>query len=196
MTTQRKKDFTFTNYQPLFRLRRPKLKHLVSNSAAVNEKSNTSSTSNSRSGSPVPPPTPLNSTPFTDTPSLSPTPLETSSLLPSNSSTSSLSKETVTYKQLKERGFKGTKYDAELMIAQGITLQDVSGDVTLGDVQDSDQQSRPFLGIFIVECNKRGRFKMSSYQQFGSKHHFDVVFQWKFRKLAVFELNGPIRYRN
>lgn len=129
------------------RLRRPKLKHLASNSAAVNEKSNTSSTSNSRSGSPVPPPTPLNSTPFTPTPSLSPTPLETGSLLPSNSSTSSLSKETVTYKQLKERGFKGTKYDAELMIAQGITLQDVSGDVTLGDVQDSDQQSRPFLGL-------------------------------------------------
>jgi len=28
----------------------------------------------------------------------------------------------VTYRQLRERGFKGTKYDAELMIAQGFTL--------------------------------------------------------------------------
>jgi len=131
------------------RLRRPKLKHLASNSAAVNEKSNTSSTSNSRSGSPVPPPNPLNSAPFTPTPSLSPTPLETSTLLASNSTTSSVSKETVTYKQLKERGFKGTKYDAELMIAQGITLQDFNDDVALGagGVQDSNQHSRPFLGL-------------------------------------------------
>ncbi len=29
---------------------------------------------------------------------------------------------TITYRQLRERGFKGTKYDAELMIAQGFTL--------------------------------------------------------------------------
>ncbi len=28
----------------------------------------------------------------------------------------------MTYRQLRERGFKGTKYDAELMIAQGFTL--------------------------------------------------------------------------
>jgi len=37
----------------------------------------------------------------------------------------------VTYKQLKERGFKGTKYDAELMIAQGITLDSTIKDQNL-----------------------------------------------------------------
>ena len=50
---------------------------------------------------------------------------------------------TVTYKQLKERGFKGTKYDAEIMIAQGITLQDNSNIPV--------QNSQPFLGNLAYE---------------------------------------------
>ena len=43
----------------------------------------------------------------------------------------------VTYKQLKERGFRGTKYDAELMIAQGFTLQ-----------QNHQINTQPFLGKY------------------------------------------------
>ena len=49
----------------------------------------------------------------------------------------------VTYRQLRERGFKGTKYDAELMIAQGFTLSAAP--------QDS---LAPFLG----EASRRNVF--------------------------------------
>ena len=44
--------------------------------------------------------------------------------------------ETPTYKRMKERGFKGTKYDAEMMIAQGYTL----------DKDAANLGAQPFLG--------------------------------------------------
>lgn len=76
------------------RLRRPKLLSANGVSNLRPSNSNSNSNTNSRSTSPV------------------------------LSGTVTPQENTVTYKQLKERGFKGTKYDAELMIAQGITLQD------------------------------------------------------------------------
>jgi hypothetical protein len=45
----------------------------------------------------------------------------------------------VTYRQLRERGFKGTKYDAELMIAQGFTLDATPTDRAADSIA-------PFLG--------------------------------------------------
>jgi len=145
------------------RLRRPKLKVLNTNSS-TNDKSNTSSTTNSRSASPVQMttlPTFETSSPAgTAAPSttcLTPqtvTPLGTNSSGGNNSS--STTKSTITYKQLKERGFKGTKYDAELMIAQGITLQDnKSNDISIHD--NNAQHSRSFLGECPVLNNTENR---------------------------------------
>jgi len=88
------------------RLKRPK--QLLS--GGNNLKSNSNSTTNSRSSSPCP-----------------------------TSGTVTPPEPAVTYKQLKERGFKGTKYDAEMMIAQGITLQDNSNIQIIN--------SQPFLGV-------------------------------------------------
>jgi len=49
-----------------------------------------------------------------------------SPLFGSSSGTSTPSEAPVTYKELRQRGFRGTKYDAELMIAQGYTGNDSS----------------------------------------------------------------------
>lgn len=51
----------------------------------------------------------------------------------------------VTYRQLRERGFKGTKYDAELMIAQGFTLDPAAQDSVapfLGSTAAAQQQQQ------------------------------------------------------
>jgi hypothetical protein len=51
----------------------------------------------------------------------------------------------VTYRQLRERGFKGTKYDAELMIAQGFTLAAAA--------THQQHTVAPFLGKLKVDCS-------------------------------------------
>ena len=49
-----------------------------------------------------------------------------SPLFGSSSGSSTPPEHPVTYKELRQRGFKGTKYDAEMMIAQGFTGTDAS----------------------------------------------------------------------
>ena len=58
----------------------------------------------------------------------------------SGSSTPSETPLTITYKEMRQRGFKGTKYDAEMMIAQGWT-----GDGT-ADASPSPHPELSFLG--------------------------------------------------
>jgi hypothetical protein len=53
----------------------------------------------------------------------------------------------VTYRQLRERGFKGTKYDAELMIAHGFTL-----------AATHQNTIAPFLGTLISSRLDNGQF--------------------------------------
>jgi len=49
-----------------------------------------------------------------------------SPLFGSSSGTSTPSEAPITYKELRQRGFRGTKYDAELMIAQGFTGSEIT----------------------------------------------------------------------
>jgi hypothetical protein len=53
----------------------------------------------------------------------------------------------VTYRQLRERGFKGTKYDAELMIAQGFTLAATTHQHTVAPFLGTSNQ---FLTVFWI----------------------------------------------
>lgn len=138
------------------RLRRPKLKLLNPNST-TNDKSNASSTTNSRSTSPLgvaSVTTSLNSSTFLETGSTtasSPSLLnKTVTPLGSNGGNSSR-KGAITYKQLKERGFKGTKYDAQLMIDQGITLQENIEETI--SIHHNSQHSTSFLGGSPVLVN-------------------------------------------
>ena len=57
----------------------------------------------------------------------------------------------MTYRQLRERGFKGTKYDAELMIAQGFTLAAATHQHTVA----------PFLGKLKVGQSKYKKTKLN-----------------------------------
>lgn len=101
-----------------------------------------------------------------------------SPLFGSSSGTSTPSEAPVTYKELRQRGFRGTKYDAELMIAQGFTGSDSNssspsqnpalsflGQAACRPTPPCPTQTPPTQQSLLDEGPRPGRLKESSVEE-------------------------------